>query len=125
MLKKIVIKEGVRCKQGYKETLPESSTDSKTKARYQIQENVFDIKDSIADNAKMISLVLSVMKRMWETTPQAQKDLMSTEDLALINSTFDLFASTTTHADNLFAGEGFALVERLMQRQQQVGDILK
>ena len=92
--------------------------------RKEINETVFDEADSIADNAKMISLMFSVVSRIWEAMPQEQKDTLDQNDVAIIDETIQKFKDTTTWADRLFEEEGTDLVDRLFERQEQIGNIL-
>jgi hypothetical protein len=97
----------------------------KGKDRQRIEEAVFDIPDSVADNAKMISLLLSILSRVYGVLDDTQKDQLTTEDRELIENTFDLFQTIDTRADKQFQAEGFGLVEKLMRRQQSIADIIE
>ena len=125
MLEKKIIKKGVLYKNAFEEKPSEAKSDTKTKKRFEIQEQVFDDKDSIADNAKMISLLASIISRLWETTPQSQKDDMNSTDVAMVDYFVQEFKQTETNADNKFAIEGTTLIDKLLERQQKIGDILK
>ena len=110
---------------GVKETPNEEIlTDTKSVKRLQIQDEVFDDKDAIADNAKILSLFLSMFNKVWEVTPQEQKDLMDPVDVQVIDYFKTKFDSTNTNADFMFQTEGVALIDRLLDRQAQIGDIL-
>ncbi len=97
---------------------------TKGNLRETIQKEVFDINDSVADNAKMISLMMTTMSRMWEIIPMEQKDLLETEEVAMIDATFTLFGNVVTSADVQFASEGMGLVEKLLNRQSEIGNII-
>ena len=92
--------------------------------RKAIEEQIFDLNDSVADNAKMISMVFTVVTRIWEAMPQEQKDTIDPADVTVIDETIRRFKDTTTWADRLFAEEGFDLVDRLFERQGKIGEIL-
>jgi len=93
--------------------------------RNTIQEEVFDIEDSVADNAKMISLLTSVVMRMWKVMPQDQKDLMDSEDVAVIDYFATAFDGVETNADKKFAVEGTNMIDKLLERQAEVGSIVE
>ena len=99
--------------------------DKKTLARYDIEQNVFDKHDAIADNAKMISLILTVVSRIYDVLPDSEKDNIDSNERALIEYALDKFKITDTRADKLFATEGTALVDKLMDRQADIANILE
>lgn len=112
-------------KNGAVEELSAPAADPKTKQRLAIQEQVFDNSDSIADNAKMISLLISVVRRMYEVMPEEQKSLLTADDRTMIEYTFGQFALTQTRADVQFTTEGLALVDKLLGRQAAIGTIIQ
>ena len=101
------------------------STSKKIMKRQEIQDEVFDLEDSVADNSKMISLMLTVMDRMYNTFTETQKAKMTAEDRGMIEYMFSKFKVTETRADVQFKSEGLELVDRLLDRQATIGDILK
>ena len=98
----------------------ELKVDKKSKHRLAIQEQVFDNADSIADNAKIASLLLTVISRIYDIIPSSQKDNLDQNDRDMIEYTFNKFANTNTRADIQFATEGLALVDRLLDRQAAI-----
>jgi len=99
--------------------------DKKYLARLQIQDNVFDLNDSVADNAKMISLLTTLMSRMYDTFSTSQKNLLSTTDRALLEHVFTKFNTTDTRADLQVSKEGATtVIDKLLDRQAQIGQIL-
>jgi len=99
-------------------------TDNKTKMRKSIQENVFDDRDAIADNAKMISLLLTLTSKVYSILPKEQKDLLSVEDKTVIEYVFEQFKLTNTRADIQFQKEGVAMIDKLLNRQELIGKII-
>ena len=95
----------------------------KGKQRKAIEENVFDLNDSVADNAKMISLLMSLFTRIWEIIPQDQKNSLTEAEILVMQNSIDLFKNTTTWADRLFETEGMAFVEKLYKRQEAIGEL--
>jgi len=111
-------------KKGVEEILDNDSSTEKSLSRLKIQNDVFDTSDSIADCAKWLSLMTTMMSRLYEQTPEVQKAALSVEDRAFIEYAFSKFATTTTRADNQFAFEGNILIDRIMDRQSKIGSIL-
>lgn len=103
----------------------EPKADKKSLSRLQIQEEVFDNSDSIADNAKMISLMMTLVSRIYNVLDDTQKDNLSTDDRNLIEYTFNKFSNTNTRADVQFASEGITLIDKLLDRQASIGNIVK
>ena len=124
---KIVNKqEGMLAKKAVRKTYDtEESTDKKAFIREAIQKEVFDEQDAIADNAKMISLLTTVMSRMYDIIPAADKDNLDPNDRAVIEQVFTKFKTTETRADVQFAIEGPTLIDKLLNRQGTIGNIIK
>ena len=72
----------------------------------------------------MISLMFSVVSRIWEITTTEQKENLDPSEVQSIDNFIQEFKNNTTWADRLYAQEGGELVQRLLNRQQQIGDIL-
>ena len=118
--------DGIRYQKAIKEeinSLP--STDKKARVRYEIETEVFDLRDSVADNAKWLSLLTTLLSRMYGTFTDTQKNKLSTKDRALIEGVFATFATTNTRGDVQFAQEGPVMIQKIMQRQAQIGEIVK
>jgi len=98
---------------------------SKGKNREAVETQVFDLADSVADNAKMISMLMSIVMRMWDVMPQDERDDMDPADVTMINDTFALCRVTNTRADEQFAEEGFALIEKLLGRQAKIAEVVE
>ena len=125
MFKEVKITDGISYKKGVAEELSPPSSDKKMKVRHQIESEVFDLHDSVADNAKWLSLLTTLMSRMYDTFTDTQKGRLSTEDKALIEEVFGIFKSTNTRGDVQFSKEGPAMIEKIMNRQAQIGEIVK
>ena len=125
MLKAKTIKRGALLSKGVQEVQDsEIKRSKKDLSRLDIQDTVFDNADSIADNAKMISLLLTTISRMYDIMEDTQKDKLSTDDRNMIEYTFSKFASTNTRADIQFATEGVTFIDKLLNRQAQIGAII-
>ena len=97
----------------------------KARARKAINEQVFDNEDSIADNAKMISLMLTMMSRLYGAMSDETKAKLDSDDRALIEYTMSKFASTNTRADMQFASDGAVpTIDKLLDRQAKIGEIV-
>jgi len=92
--------------------------------RYEIHKQVFDIYDSVADNAKMISLLFSLVSRIWSVMPNTQKSKLSQDEVDMINYVVNKFKEIRTRADVEFEKEGMNLIDRLMERQKKIGEIV-
>jgi len=93
-------------------------------ARYKIHKQVFDIYDSVADNAKMISLLFSLVSRIWSVMPNTQKNKLSQDEVDMINYVVNKFKEIRTRADVEFEKEGMNLIDKLMERQKKIGEIV-
>ena len=108
-----------------REVPSEPSTTEKAKQRLRIQNEVFDLEDSVADNDKIISLLLTMNSRLYDVIPEEQKAALSAEDRQMIEYTLGLFKTTETRADTQFAEEGMVIVDKILARQGQISSIIK
>jgi len=92
-------------------------TGKKYRMRKRINEEVFDIDDSVADNAKMISLMMTMMRKIYDIIDTSA---LSTSDKALMDYAFNKHKSTETLADKIYSAEGDSLVDKLIDRQSQI-----
>jgi len=123
---KVYKRDGLRVRANYIERIgTEPKNDKKSEARYLIENEVFDIRDSVADNAKMISLLVSFVERIWSIIPDDQKDNLSDEDRQAIDYVTGKFKDTVTWADIQWQEEGIGFADKLLDRQAQVGYIIK
>ena len=117
---------GIRVQKAVQE-LPdtEPKVGKKYQARKEIEEQVFDIRDSVADNSKMISLLFTMVYKMYESLPDSTMNKMPKEDKTIIDNTIEIFKSVHTWADIKFQEEGFKSIERLIKRQGELGKVIK
>jgi len=102
------------------------SLNKKGKMRYRVNNEVFDIHDSVADNAKMISLIFALLSRIWEEAiPNEIKDKMDKETREMIEYAFNKYHSIQTRADVEFLINGKELIDKLMDRQDKIGKLFK
>ncbi len=126
MLEKITKVNGALRKPGVREKLDDAvKTDTKNRKRLAIQDDVFDSQDSVADNAKMISLLTTIISRMYDTMTTTQKSKIPSADRDVIEYTFNSFKETTTRADSQMVLEGTGLIDKLLSRQANINNILQ
>lgn len=121
---KMISDNGMTFKRGVVEELSTPSTDTKMKIRYEIESQVFDLHDSVADTTKWVSLLTTLMSRMYDTFTDTQKARLAPEDKALIEMVFDKFKEVNTRADVQFAEEGPAMIDKILERQAKIGLIV-
>ena len=97
----------------------------KAKWRYRIEKEVFDIYDSVADNAKMISLIFSLMYRLYNALPEEIKQKLDPRDRQIIEYAFEKYRSIKTRADVQFQQEGVKMIDKLMDRQNKIARIIE
>lgn len=107
------------------EVQSEPSATKKDFVRLKIQNEVFDDKDSLADTTKWVSLLTTLVSLMYDTFTETQKARLPEEHRSLIEYTFAKFKVTNTRADVQFATEGISMVDKILDRQKAVGDIVK
>jgi hypothetical protein len=96
----------------------------KAAARDEINTSVFDLEDAHADTAKWLSLVTTLLSRLYTAMDTETKNRLDPQDRAMIEYTFAKFAVTYTRGDIAFAKEGLALIDKLLKRQNEVGKIV-
>ncbi len=117
--------DGLHFKRVARETpaVDEYDNIKKAEIRKEIQERVFDIPDSVADNAKLISLFMSVVRRIYDALPDDVKDNIANKDM--IDSMIQVFDDTQTLADVQFSQQGNELVQRIFKRQGDIANIVR
>lgn len=103
-----------------REILSDDKTDIKSKIRIRVEREVGDKEDHIADNAKMISLLLSVISILWNGKENATE-----EQLEFVEYGLDKFKDTLTLADIKFASDGTKEIDKLLDRQGKIGFIVR
>jgi len=124
-LKKVVIHDGPLKQAGFTEIIDETTKiDKKSRTRYEIQEEVFDLNDSVADNSKMISMIFSILNSMYKSMPENEKEALG-KKRSLIEYAFDKFDVTTTSADVQIEQNGKDFIDKLFSRQENISKIIK
>jgi len=114
----------VRLTKVYKQELKEIGS-KKGKMRKEINERVFDVEDSVADNAKMIFLLTSLLMRIYNALPEDVKNNLTTEDRSMVEYAFNKYTETTTRLDLQFQEEGVGIIDKLLNRQKEVANVIK
>ncbi len=125
MLERTTIVRGALRSPAVREVInTDKKIDKKNLQRYTIQNEVFDLEDSVADNAKMIALLMKLCSRFYDTFTDTQKARLSAEDKTLIEYTFSKHLETETRGDVQLANEGTEMIDRVFDRQAQVSTII-
>ena len=96
--------------------------DAKSFIRSEIESSVFDLEDSVADNAKMISLLLTMVDRLWSVVDTAS---LPDADIQLIEYSLGKFKATTTTADLAISKDPIGTIDTILNRQGAIADIVK
>jgi len=112
-------------KKVFKESPASFPNNKKYKLRKTINEQVFDLYDSVADNAKMISLLFVLISRIWEVLPDDIKNKLDSTTKQMIDYAIQKYHSIQTRADIEFELNGKELIDKLMDRQHQIGQLFK
>ena len=122
----IAIRKGNLYTKAYREILDNTPRkDKKSKVRYEIENNVFDIRDSVADNSKMISLLFGMVMHIYNALDTTTKDNIDPNIRSMIEYAIQKYDSIDTWGEIQLANEGTLAIDRLIDRQAQIGDIIK
>ena len=121
---KMVTKDGVQYTRKIIEMPEELTITTKNKQRLRIQNEVFDLEDSVADNAKWASILTTFISRIYSILPEEQKALLDPTERATIEYALAEFAATNTRADVMLAAEGAAGIKKLLDRQGAIGTLV-
>lgn len=127
MIKETTITNGLRVRKAYVEDLDkEPRTDKKSKVKYQIQEQVYSaLADSVADNAKLISLVFAMGATLYEALPDSSKNNIPADAKSKIEYAINKYHSIETWGDIQLAKEGTDAINKLLDRQAKIGSIVR
>ena len=125
MYKKVKKTNGLLVENYFEETLTPPSKDEKVKKRYEIEKEVFDLEDSVADNSKMISLIFSLGATIYDVLTDEQKSKIPDEKRELIEYSIQRFKDTETWGDIQVKKEGKKAIDKLLDRQKKVAEILE
>lgn len=119
------LQKGLLVKKAVVESVDETpKTSKKAHVRKKIHDEVFDLNDSVADNAKIISLTLTLLSRIYDVLPDDIKANLIDTDKQLIELAFGKFKTTITRGDVQFAKEGVGMINKILDRQNKVGEIV-
>ncbi len=100
------------------------SSSKKAFQRLAIENEVFDIHDSLADTTKWLSLLSSVVARIYAILPESQKSQIPAQERAVIEYAIQKFNNSTTRADTQFAQEGNQMIDKIFDRQTQLSQVI-
>ena len=90
-----------------------------------INNEVRSIEDSVADLAKMNSLLFSCISAMYGTMSDSAKGKMDVETKTIIDYSVDKFNTTKTRGNQQLMEEGTDLVDKLFEREEKIADIIE
>ena len=125
MYKEVKKTNGLLVEKYIEEALTPPSKDEKVKKRYEIQKEVFDLEDSVADNSKMISLIFSLGATIYDVLSDEQKSKIPDGKRELIEYSIQKFQDTETWGDVQVKKEGKKAIDKLLDRQKKVAEILE
>lgn len=125
MYKKVKKTNGLLVENYIEEVLTPPSKTKKAKIRHKIEEEVFDIEDSVADNSKLISLIFSLGETIYSVLSDAQKNKIPKEKRELIEYAILKFNETQTWGDLQIKEEGKLSIDTLLERQGKISKIIK
>ena len=96
----------------------------KGRQRAEINKNVGDLEDNHADTAKWASFLTTIVAMLWDVQSEDQKALLPADKREMIDYTLEKFKITDTRADVQFSKEGIGMVDKLIARQAQIGEIV-
>jgi len=85
---------------------------------------VRSVEDSIADLAKMNSLLFSCISAMYSAMTDTAKGKIDDRTKEIIDYSVEKFKETTTRADNQLMKEGTHLIDKLFDREAKIADII-
>lgn len=109
----------------YEETLKGPSKDKKAKQRALIDERVFDIHDSIADNAKWAAILTTAISIMYQAMDADTKGRMDPRQKGLMDVLVASYSTVQTRFEVQYEKEGLELIFKMIQRQKEIADIIK
>jgi len=95
----------------------------KGRARQRINKEVFDPEDAIADNAKLLSLLMSIFIKLYDA--QFNLDNLDPADKLIIDSWIEIAKNTDTRFTDQFQSEGYSLLTKLLSRQSSIAKIIE
>jgi len=101
-----------------------STIDEKKIITNVIDTEVRSVEDSIADLAKMNSLLFSCISAMYNTMTDTAKGKIDDGTKAIIDYSVEKFKETTTRADNQLMKEGTDLIDKLFDREAKIATII-
>lgn len=101
-----------------------SNSDVKSLIAHERNLSVRNIEDTVADLAKMNSLLLNFIKAIYGAMDPAAKGAMDPATKAVFDYAVDAFNVVQTRGDRQLAEEGTALIDKLFAREAAIADII-
>jgi len=109
---------GTKFSKAYEE-VSVKDTSSKAKLRKDIQDIRGDLYDIVADSLKWNSILTTVVSRIWDSMDTTQKE--GVQDHLLIDTFVNKFKSTQTRMDKQLATDGIGTIDKILDREKNVG----
>jgi len=104
---------------------PSQFTGRKAQIRFNIHHQIFDLYDSVADNAKLAILALILISKLWKILPNDIQDLLSDEDREVIEYLVTRLESVTTRTTQELSKDAKAFIDKLLTRQTNIAQLVK
>ena len=127
MLKEVRIKKGPLVSKKYVEALDEQpKLNKKVKAQFDIEKDVYQsLADSVADNAKLLSLVFAMGATIYGVLTDSMKNNIDSAIKEKIEYAIEKYHSVETWGDLQLKAEGTKAIDKLIDRQAKIGEIIK
>lgn len=99
--------------------------DIKKLIAYSRDKEVRNLEDSVADIAKEIMLLTSFVDTIYSVLTDEQKSNIPDEKRQILEYGIASFKKTTTRADLQFSSEGIKLIDKLMEREGKIAQIIE
>lgn len=118
------VRNGVRIKKGVQETFEDIDISKKGKIRREICDKVGDRDSLIADNAKMLSLLICAVGRLYDVIPENITSNLSSQDKMLLEYVFSKKSQTPSSVDISFSKDPTGTIDKLFGRQADIYKII-
>jgi len=125
-IKETIKTTGIRVQRAYTEVLDsEAKTGKKYEARSKIENEIFDFRDSIADNSKFISLIFAMGAEIYDVLTDSQKNNIPEATRDVIEFAIKEYRATETWGDLQLKSEGTEAIKKLLGRQTKIANVIK
>ena len=92
--------------------------------RHDVDVNIRDVNDTVADLAKMNALLMAMASGIYGTLSSTAKDKIDPTKRAIIEYAISEWDNSNTRADRQLATEGTTLIDKLFSREVKIADIV-